>query len=161
MTERRRRRSRSGRCRVVSYAVVGVGGATELANAWTCGLKTRRLRGWVNSAEVVSMLIAPGQVIAGWPAVELRDLMRRMHHRAYTVLAVAEDLQLSEARAEKVVVDLVALGLVERVERPGVSVRGTAEDASAHAGWCFTERLLPATRWARLGWESPWPGRKP
>src|SRR5437764_14674354 len=86
----------------------------------TFGSRTGRLWGWVNSAEVVSVLMAPGQVIAGWPALELRDLMRRMRDEAYTVFGLAEDLQLTGERALKLISDLVAAGLLELVEHPAV-----------------------------------------
>lgn len=78
---------------------MGVSGARGPIKGRTFGSVTRRLWGWVDSAEVVSALFAPGQVIAGWPAVELRDLMRSMRDEAYTVLGLAEDLQLTEKRS--------------------------------------------------------------
>ena len=74
------------------------------------------------------MMISREQTIAGRPAVELREVMRRLRGRSYTVLGLAEDRRMGEDEARRLIEDLLAAGFVERAEHPGISVVGTAEN---------------------------------
>lgn len=74
------------------------------------------------------MLIQRGQLIVGRDAVEIRDVMRELGHRAHTVRALATALGIGDAEAGDLVSALIAEGLVEPEQRPGPIAFGSGED---------------------------------
>lgn len=75
------------------------------------------------------MLIQRDQVIAGRPAVEVRDLMRTMRRTAHTVAGLAAELEVSLPEATRLAAELSAAGLVETTESySGPYVVGREED---------------------------------
>lgn len=79
------------------------------------------------------MLIQRDQLIAGRPATEVRDLMRRLRGAAYTVAALADELCIDARAAGDLVDELSAVGLVEPVRTASRFVLGPAETLTNHA----------------------------
>jgi len=66
------------------------------------------------------MRITPGLTIAGYPAIELRDLFHRVlsRHEGWTEAAVADHLRIAPRRAHRLVTELARLGYLTRREPP-------------------------------------------
>lgn len=62
------------------------------------------------------MLIQREQLIAGRPAVEVRDLMRMMQQTAHSIGGLAAALSVSESEAAGLMADLRSAGLIEIIE---------------------------------------------
>jgi hypothetical protein len=86
------------------------------------------------------MIISRDQTIAGQPATQVREVMRLLRERGYTVLGLAEETGRSEGETRGLVDDLVAEGLLERAERAMPVVTGTGETAAR-----FDELIVFAT----------------
>lgn len=68
------------------------------------------------------VLIQRDQLIAGRPAVEMRELMRQLKGVSYSVAGLARMLSISATAAERLSADLIDDGLVESDEGRPVSV---------------------------------------
>lgn len=104
------------------------------------------------------MMIAPGQLIAGRPALEVRDIMRRMRERGYTCLGLARELRVDEMTASRLLADLLNAGLVERCDAVvGTIVVGEAEQGQpVHALELFASAVAGnALAKARTGRKMP------
>jgi hypothetical protein len=92
------------------------------------------------------MRIESRQIIAGFPAVEIRGLMRETVGRSISLRCVREVLQCSESTAASVLVDLQREGLVVQVEdhfEPSVKGSALAQATAARPLVCSTaERLV-------------------
>lgn len=75
------------------------------------------------------MIISRDQTIAGRPAVEIRDVMRSIRGRGYTVIGLAESQGVGESDGRDLVADLVAEGYLERAHHPTPVVVGSVENA--------------------------------
>lgn len=63
----------------------------------------------------VAMIISRDQLIVGRPAVEVRDMLRVMRDRGFTIRGLAERAGMTDCAAERLVADLQAARLVARL----------------------------------------------
>ena len=100
------------------------------------------------------MRIESKQIIAGFPAVQIRRLMRETVGRSISLRCVREVLQCSESTAASVLVDLQREGLVVQVEdhlEPSMKGSALAQATAAKPLVCSTaKRLVGVVERARL-----------
>src|SRR6185312_6088496 len=65
----------------------------------------------------MTMTLTPGQQIAGYPAMQIRWLMRRMRpHRGVTATFIADVLKVGDKQVQSVILQLIKLGYIQGVD---------------------------------------------
>jgi len=102
------------------------------------------------------MLIARDQEIAGRPAVEVRGIMRMMHHAAFSVRGLALQLGIDDSAARSLVKALREAGLIEPPTTVGPWYAAEDEGSGRHQPKLWTTTIAgAAVGKARIGVPMP------